>query len=273
MRMILKRLGGIQSALVLIFINLVTLYVIKPLILWIIHLLLFATDIPTSFIYYLLIYPIFIILNFFILYLGIMHDSDTSREDGRLIIKFNEKSHSIKIGHMTLIFIGLSLFLVGNAIHYTANYLWFSSYFDGSHPYLTDEFLNEIYIFDELLGHWFMITGLLLLGFVLGLHNLSYPTIRSINRYVFVILIILTMFSTVVWNYFVLEGLYAVSNLVFSSLMGLYIVVLITKRVKTGMNMYSFPVSILVTFFFALNIIELLLFFILYGEFTEPHTW
>jgi hypothetical protein len=202
-----------------------------------------------------------------------MYDSDTSREDGSLIIKFNGKSYTIKIGHLILILIGISHLLVGNAVHYTANYLWFSSLFDGSHPYLTYEFLNEIYIFDELLGHWFMITGLLLLGFVLGLHNLSYPTTSSINRKTFTILVILTMFFTVIWNYFVLEGLYALSNIIFSSFMGLYLIVLIARKVKTGEFMYSFPVSILVTIFLVLNVMELLLFFILIGEFTEPHTW
>ncbi|MCY3413758.1 MAG: hypothetical protein INQ03_19095 [Candidatus Heimdallarchaeota archaeon] len=209
---------------------------------------------PLYFITGLLVFPLIVFVYYSIIFRAIIADSTVNIHT------------TFSLGQFLVIEIGSIFFIIGHGIHFVTNYLWFSALDKGL--LANSVFAQEIYLFDELLGHWFLITGLYLLLIELIILSFNHPSQGDEHKLLitFVILSIVPFAS--IWAYFVLEGLYAISAICFS----LFNIFYCSLKLKSKeVELRNHPMIMYIMIFSIITIAYLLIYYIIFGAFIEPH--
>ncbi|MFW9855178.1 MAG: hypothetical protein ACFFFG_08950 [Candidatus Thorarchaeota archaeon] len=234
----------------------------------------------------LLAIPILVVLCHSLFLLGILYDAGDSevleiqytkmkiKIDVQNIWKRLEKGQSGKIPVLiiTLYFLGLVSFNLGQGIHSAADFLN-SRAIDLDIKALRPEYYQHVWFLDEVVGHWFAYTGFWMMIFVLGFMNLRIPSKREMNRSMWIILVLVTLsLGGFLWVLFALEGEYGFWSLgiavVYISYFGLELHKLSKNSSYSAQN---FPVVwFLVLFFFFSIPVLLIVFMISGGKFIQP---
>ncbi|MHA2075644.1 MAG: hypothetical protein ACW97X_13575 [Candidatus Hodarchaeales archaeon] len=231
-------------------------------------------------------FPILLVIILFIITVGIVIDAK-ELPDG--VIRVVMKTDGIKSSHNSyklsilvkerffikyLVFylFGLIILLIGHGLHAGTNYLNLlarENAIDISYPL----FYQKIWLLDEVIGHWFLYSGLIIQIFLLGFLNLNLPSKRTISSRERVLLIIGSIFSAILWVPIAVEGEYAWWGILMALILIIYFVKELFKR-KSQCLIKDLFGNYLIVFFLIIFLISSILgfisYYIIFGRFIQP---
>ncbi len=168
--------------------------------------------------------------------------------------------------------IGLTLFLIGHGLHVGTNFLnkmAIESNIDTINP----TFYQQIWNLDEIVSHWFLFSGLLILIFLIGYLNLKLPSTRKISSLQWFFVILATMVTASIWAVINVEGEYAWWGLISSIVIILYF----SNKLRNFKNNLSFKkianrymIVCFIIMFFSFSICWFIGYFLVFGGFIQP---
>ena len=170
----------------------------------------------------LLLFPILVLITIVIIMLGIFQEAicdNTSNSEFKVTVSltnlFKKECKAVTISlstnniiHAIIFTLGVILFLIGHGMRWTANYLNFTATNEGIHVSNPD-FYEEIWFFDEILGHWLLFSGFWLLILSVIVMNVRFPSRKFMTKKELVIWSGLALMGSTAWVLTSIEGAYA----------------------------------------------------------------
>lgn len=234
---ITTKYGGLNTALLVVGINAISMLflpiTVLKLLIYLTLLLLkvqYAGEV-TIMIHFGIVIPV----NLLILLYGIYVDADVVSPDGGLYLKVSDKFAKITGKQLMLGILGLIIFEIGHGMHFTANLFWYSEF-----RFLSNaKFEEQIYYFDEILGHYLLFTGFHLMVFSLALANQSNPGAK-LHMLFGTSLPFLVPIAAVIWIPLLIEGLFAWQGYILSIAYIIYFRGVLKNREKCSMSYILF---------------------------------
>ncbi|MHA2251771.1 MAG: hypothetical protein ACXAD7_15510 [Candidatus Kariarchaeaceae archaeon] len=254
---IIRKYGGLNLALFLVGINTFSMLflpiTILKLVIYLTLLLLkvqYAGEV-TIMLHFGIVVPV----NLLILLYGVYVDAEEKSPNGGLYLKISDKYAKITGKQLLLAILGLIIFEMGHGMHFTANLFWYSE-----HRHLSSALFEEqIYYFDELLGHYLLFSGFHILVFSLAFANQSNPGARLHKLFYYSIPVLIPLVA-LIWILLLIEGLFAWQGYVLS------IVFLVTFR-GVLKKREKYVLSYILFLFFSAVFIMLTVILLWYGDF------
>ncbi|MFX0087724.1 MAG: hypothetical protein ACFFAU_18885, partial [Candidatus Hodarchaeota archaeon] len=178
-------------------------------------------------------FPLLVISFHFIFLIGIIIDGN-NLPDGLIQVCRYKKMNKNEIGPLKgfknikfviedklllkmliMYLIGLTLFLIGHGLHVGTNFLNKMA-IESNIDTISPTFYQQIWNLDEIVSHWFLFSGLLILIILIGHLNLKLPSIRQLSSIEWFFLILAAMISASIWVVLNVEGEYAWWGLIFA---------------------------------------------------------
>ena len=288
----LDKFGGITISLLVLSIFYIIYWSFRSFIVGFISFFDNYLNLSMSIVFGLLILPFSLFVFHFFMVSGVFIDRQISNgplhiNKSLLSIKimWGEKEISLTFFFLISYLLGVLFVVLGYSMNYSANILWFSGLNHGLHQ-THPAFMNQIWLFDEILGHWFLFTGIFLLAVNLGVFNLQHPSRRTISWKIHFLLIAVILFVSILWVLFIVEGDFGWTGTIFSLILIIFYLYKIKSRLhrnssftnpiklnrfdllRTSLN--QFPNVWYQFCFFATTFFGLIFYFWLFKGFVQP---
>lgn len=287
---LIRKKGGLQTSIVVIIVVSVIVLIIRLVLLFLRLLIDPSAEIWIDNLIDFVGFPIIVLSYHIFLLIGVLIDSQNTQHE---ILQFSttmtESESNDPSGHnidrlkvdvsiksliiLTAFYLlNLTLFVIGQGLHYGANFLNLlarDQNIMNTHP----DYYQILWIVDEIIGHWFLYSGFWGLFFLLGYLNLKFPSVQRTSKKEWRLLISFAFIGGIIWVFLAVEGAYAWWGIAVALINILYFGNALNQRgqfQKGTKNLAQYKVVAFLILFFISSIVGLITYYVTLGSFIQP---